>query len=82
VTLCALAVNGVNFGGSQLALAPKPSPLGYDENTFAVEEPMIALSAGTTTISLLCTSGASGEPADVAAGPGLFALKVGTVHFS
>src|SRR5262249_15022595 len=65
-TDCMIAVNGVNFGVSGVALAPTPSPLGYDEATLGVEAPILAVSAGTT-ISLACQSSAeSGQPADVA----------------
>jgi hypothetical protein len=83
ITTCGIAVNGVNFGGSSAVLAPTPSPLGFDETTLAVEAPVLAGSAGTTTITLACESSASsGQPPDVAAGAMLFALKVGAMHFS
>jgi hypothetical protein len=82
-TDCVIAVNGVNFGGSGVALAPTPSPLGFDQTTLTVEAPVLAVSAGTTTIALACESGAgSDQPADVAAGAMLLALKVGAMHFS
>jgi hypothetical protein len=83
ITTCGIAVNGVNLGGSSVVLAPTPSPLGNDETTMAVEAPVLASSAGTTTIELACESAAdSGQPANVAAGPSLFALEVGALHSS